>query len=220
MWFRSSSKPTERAVRWADFARTLELRDATSGAERLRRFLDLEDAEVLHLHVLQRDSQPSLYLFDVRNTRSGPAGVVHRWASWAVVRADRTLSEVAFRASPRREAVLESLEASRTGAMRVDLSDRPDVDARMAVLARDPTKVLGALAAPATEVLLRLVGQGPSASVVVGERHLIARVDVDPEADPGLALTPLATDLLALSALLPRPPLLSIDESDFLQLDD
>lgn len=218
MWFRSSSKAPDRAQRWAEFARAFELRDAASAAERLRRFLDLEDAEVLHLHVLQRDGQPSLYLFDVRSTRSGPAGVVHRWASWAVVRADRTVSQVAFRASPRREAVLESLEASRTGAMRVDLSDRPDVDARMAVLARHPDQVRGALAEATTEVLLRLVGQAPSASVVVGERHLIARVDVDPEEDPGQALALLATDLLALSALLPRPLLLSIDESDFLEL--
>lgn len=219
MWFRSSPKPSERARRWSDFARALELRDAASGAERLRRFLDLEDAEVLHLHVLQRESQPSLYLFDVLTRRSGPAGEVLRWAAWAVVRSDRTVSQVAFRAAPRREAVLESLEASRTGAERVDLSDRPEVDARLAVLARDPAPVREALLPATTEVLLRLVDHDPSVSVVVGERHLIARVDVDPEADPAEALTPLASDLLALSALLPRPPLLTIDEADFLQLD-
>jgi hypothetical protein len=54
--------------------------------------------------------------------------------------------------------------------------------------------------------------------VVVGERHLLAHVDVEEEGDPS-EIMPLAADLLALSALLPRHPHVTIDEDDFLLPD-
>ena len=217
MWFRSRPHPPSRADRWAAFARQVEAQPAGSAAERLRRFLDLDDAEVRHVHVLRRPGQSSLYLFDVVRTRAGPSGRVVRWSGWGLVRSDRVVSPVSFRAAPRREPVLEGLEASRTGASRVDLSARPDLDAELAVLARDPAAARALLIPAVADVLRRLVDLGPSAAVVAGERHLLAHVDVD-EADDPAQLLPLATDLMSLAALLPvaSPP--SIDEDDFLTL--
>jgi len=215
MWFRRAPRPPNRADRWAAFAATLEAQSADAAAERLRRFLDLDDAELLHAHVLRRAGQPSLYLFDVVRRRAGPTGQVVRWSLWSLVRSDRPLSPVSFRVAPRREAVLESLEASRTGATRVDLAARPEVDAALAVLARDPGAARALLTPAVTDVLERMVAAGPGAAVVVGERHLLAHIDAAEEGDPAEVLA-LATDLLALSALLPRPTTVTIDEDDFL----
>ncbi|MDA0699968.1 MAG: hypothetical protein O3A02_02010 [bacterium] len=213
MWFRRAPRAPTRADRWAAFAATIEAQSADAASERLRRFLDLDDAELLHAHVLRRSGQASLYLFDVVRRRVGPSGQVVRWATWALVRSDRPLSPVSFRVAPRREAVLESLEASRTGATRVDLAARPEVDAALAVLARDPTAARSLLTPAVTDVLERMVSVG-SVAVVVGERHLLAQVDTEEDADPAEVM-PLAADLLALSALLPSPPTVTIDEDDF-----
>jgi hypothetical protein len=217
MWFRPRPKPPTRADRWAAFATRIEATSADDAAERLRRFLDLDDAEVRHVWALRRAEQPSLYLFDVVRRRRGPTGEVVRWATWGMVRGERPLSPVSFRAAARREAVLESLEASRSGAVRVDLSAFPEIDAALAVFARDAGAVRAALAPAVTTLLARLVAVGPGATVTVGERHLIARVDVEEDGDPA-ALIDLATDLLALSALLPAPVEVAIDEADFLPL--
>jgi len=214
MWFRRAPHPPTRADRWAAFAATIEAQSADAASERLRRFLDLDDADLLHAHVLRRSGQSSLYLFDVVRRRVGPSGQVVRWATWALVRSDRPLSPVSFRVAPRREAVLESLEASRTGATRVDLGARPEVDAALAVLARDPATARSLLTPAVTDVLERMVAVG-GAAVVVGERHLLAQVDTEENADPAEVM-PLAADLLTLSALLPSPPTVTIDEDDFL----
>jgi hypothetical protein len=218
MWLRRPPRTPDRADRWTDFAARIEAHDAASAAERLRRFLDLDDAELRHAHVLRRPSQPSLYLFDVVRRRIGPSGQVVRWSTWALVRADRPLSPVSFRVAPRRDAVLEALEASRTGAVRVDLGARPEVDAALAVLARDPAAARVLLTPAVTDVLQRMVAVGSGAGVVVAERHLLAHVDVAEEGDPADVM-PLATDLLALSALLPSHPHVTIDEDDFLLPD-
>lgn len=217
MWFRRPPPTPGRSERWAAFAERLGAERAGDAAERLRRFLDLDDAEVRDVHVLRRPGAPALYLFDVVRRRSGPTGEVVRWSSWALVRGDRPISAVSFRAGPRRDAVLESLEASRTGAVRVDLAAWPEVDAALAVLARDPAAARALLTPAVTSVLRELVALGPGAAVVAAERHLLARVDVKPDADPA-DLAPLATGLLALAAALPAggPP--SIDEGDFLTL--
>jgi len=196
----------------------MEAQDAAAATERLRRFLDLDDAELRHAHVLRRPGQASLYLFDVVRRRSGPNGQVVRWSTWALVRGDRPLSPSSFRVAPRREAVLEALEASRPGAQRVDLGARPEVDAALAVLARDPTAVRALLTPAITDVLMRMVSLGAGTGVVVGERHLLAHVDVDEAGDPA-AVMPLASDLMLLSAMLPASAAVTIDEDDFLMPD-
>jgi len=218
VWSRRRERPPSRADRWAAFAASVEAQPAESAAERIRRFLDLDAAEVRHAHVLRRTDQPSLYLFDVVRRRVGPTGTWVRWSGWGLVRSDRPVSPVSFRAAPRRDAVLEGLEASRTGAARVDLSAWPELEASLGVLARDPAAARVLLTPAVATVLQRLVALGPSAAVVAGERHLLAHVDVEEDDDPA-RLLPLATDLLTLAALLPAAAPASVDEGDFLTLD-
>jgi hypothetical protein len=218
VWFRRPPpSPPARADRWRAFAATLEAQPAEGAAERLRSFLDLGDAEVRHAHVLRRSGQPSLYVFDVVRRRAGPAGEVVRWSSWVLVRSERPISPVSFRVAPRRDAILESLEASRIGASRVDLASRPELDAVLAVLARDPAAVRALLTPSVTEVLQRMVAAGPGASVVAGERHVLAHVDVLEDDDPA-SLLALVSDLLFLCTLLPIASPATVDPGDFLDL--
>ncbi len=216
MWFRRAPRTPSRADRWASFAASIEAQPADGASDRLRHFLDLGDAEVRHAHALRRSGQPSLYLFDVVRRRAGPAGEVVRWSGWGLLRSDRPTSPASFRVAPRRDAVLEALEASRTGTTRVDLASWPEVDAEMAVLARDQAAVRALLTPAVTEVLQRMIAAGPGA-VVVGERHLLTHVDVAEDDDPA-ALLPLVSDLLFLGTLLPTAAPAVVEADDFLDL--
>jgi len=215
MWFRRRPRDPVRADRWAAFASRIGAVAADDVAERLRRFLDLDEAEVRHAHALKRIDAPAVYLFDVVRRRRGPTGEAVRWSAWCLLRGERPLAPVSFRATARREAVLESLEASRSGAVRVDLGAFPEVDAALAVFARDAVAVRAALTPPVTLALARLVAAGPGAVVTVGERHVIGHVDVDEAGDPA-ELQPLADGLLDLAARLSDAVPVAIDEDDFL----
>jgi hypothetical protein len=215
MWFRRRPRESSRADRWSSFAARLGAVPADDVAERLRRFLDLDDAEVHHVHAVRRADAPTLYLFDVVRRRRGPTGAVVRWSTWCMVRGERPVARVSFRASARRDAVLESLEASRSGAVRVDLGAFPDVDAALAVFARDAAAVRAVLTPPVTVVLARLVAAGPGATVTVGERHVIGRIDVDESGDPA-DVEDVAHGLLDLAGRLSEPTPVAIEEDDFL----
>ncbi len=215
MWFRRRPRDLSRTDRWAVFASRIGAAPADDVAERLRRFLDLDEAELRHVHALRRPEAPTAYLFDVVRRRRGPTGEVVRWTGWCLVRGERPLAQVSFRATARREAVLESLEASRSGAVRVDLGAFPDVDAALAVFARDAAAVRAALTPPVTLALAGLVAAGPGAVVTVGERHLIGRVDVEEAGDPA-DLEPLADGLLGLAARFSDAVPVAIEEDDFL----
>ena len=215
MWVRRRPQDPSRADRWAAFAARLGAVPADDVAERLRRFLDLDEAELRHVHALRRPEAATLYLFDVVRRRRGPTGEVVRWAAWGLVRGERPVAPVSFRATARREAVLESLEASRSGAVRVDLGAFPEVDAALAVFARDAAAVRAVLTPPVTLALAQLVAAGPGATVTVGERHVIGRVDVEEGSDPG-DLGTLAEGLLDLAARLTDVAPVAIDDDDFL----
>ncbi len=217
MWFRRNPREPSRADRWSAFAARLGAVPADDVAERLRRFLDLDDAELRHVHALRRPDAPTLYLFDVVRRRRGPTGEVVRWATWGMVRGERPLAPVSFRATARRDGVLESLEASRSGAVRVDLGAFPEVDAALAVFARDAAAVRAVLSPPVTLALARLVSAGHGATVTVGERHVIGRVDVDEEGDPS-DLESVADGLLDVAARLSDVAPVTIDADDFLPL--
>ena len=199
------------------FAAELEAQSAAAATDRLQRFLDLDDAEVCHVHAVRHPGEPSLFLFDVLRRRKGPAGESVRWSSWALVRSDRSLSPTSFRAAPRRVEVLEALAASRTGSERVDLGAWPEFDAAIALFARDPEIVRLLLSSPLVDTLSRLLAVDSSAEVIVGQRHLIAKLDVE-ESDPPARLQPLAGDLLYLSNLLRAGLSAGVAEGDFLEL--
>ena len=210
MWFRRPPSPPSRSDRWTAFATQLGAEPAGDAAERLRRFLDLDDAEVRDVHVLRRPGAPSLFLFDVVRRRSGPLGQVVRWSSWALLRGDRPVSAVSFRAAPRREAVLESLEASRTGAVRVDLSAWPEVDARLAVLARDAAAARSLLTPVVSAALGDLLARGPGAAVggadSAGPKLLGKLGSGVPEAPPLLSCRASSGSIQRMSSLPNRRP--------------
>jgi hypothetical protein len=216
-WFwRRRRKPT-RAERWRAFAEELEAQPAEGATDRLRRFLDLDEAEVRNLHAVRHAGEPSLYVFDVVRRRRGPAGEVERWSTWALVRSDRSLSPASFRAAPRRPEVLESLAASRTGSERVDLSGWPELDATIALYTREQDSIRGLLSLAVVDTLLALLKVDPSAEVIVGQRHLIARLDIEEGDDPG-RVKPLAADLLLLANLLRASVDVAVEERDFLEV--
>jgi hypothetical protein len=227
MFFRRRAPADETAIdRWRDLASRLELQDAGDVAERIRRWLDLGDALLEPVYLLQRPGLPAVYLYDAHTSRKGPTGAVRRTRRACLVRSEEALSAVAFRAWPRQNAVLESLEASRSGAVRVDVLADPAFDATISVFARDAKEPLRALVPAVREVLTRLlVGRdAPATRVVVGERHLVASFDAA-ESDALATLEEVLSDTLALTALLPsagkgRPPAtdVSISPDDLLEL--
>jgi hypothetical protein len=230
MFFRRRHPPAESdADRWRAFAERLELRDAGDVAERIRRWLDLDDAELRPVYLLQRPDLPAVYVYDVHTLRRGPTGELRRTRRCCLVRAEDALSAVAFRAWPRQNKVLDSLEASRSGAQRLELDDDPEFDAAVSVFARDAEGAVRALGGGVREVLARLLtlrGAGEP-RVVVGERHLLVSFDAAEGDDMELAEAVLA-DTLALAALLPAragpampvvtAPLVEISPDDLLDL--
>lgn len=219
MWFRRQPRVPTRAERWAAFATTLGAQPYDGGVERLRRFFDLDDAELPHAYARRDPEGGSLVLFDVVRRRRGPTGEVVRWSTWVSVRRAGSLATVPFRATPRRGSVLESLEASRSGAVRVDLSSYPEVDAAVAVFARDAVAARASLRPEVTELLRRLVAVGPGAWVTVGHQHLIAGLDVQEAGDPA-AIAGVVRDVRALARALAAPHPVAIEERDFLPPSD
>ena len=192
---------------WKEFAARLELEDAAAAAERMRRWLDLDGVELDPVYALRREGQPALYLFEYVRERTGPTGSVTQQVANCLLRADEPFAPLAFRAHPRRNKVMESLEASRTGSTRVEL---PAVyDGPLSVFARDPDAAAAMLTDPICTVLERAVVERGAEGVVVGERHILATLSAEdaegadrPLSDRLEALASLATDLLALFALL------------------
>lgn len=225
MFFRRGPrKPPGRSAAWRDLAGRLELADASSVAERMRRYLALGEVEVGPLYALKRDGQPTLYLFDFRGERRGPAGAVHRVASGCLLRSRTPFAPLPLRAIPKQNPVLEQIEAGRAGGQPVDPPGPVDFAERVTVIARDPQAAASALTGPVRTVLERVLHGREAARVVVGERHILTLFDAarEPGDGPGDG-TPLetlelvASDLLALYAALvaqgaaergdPSPPL-------------
>lgn len=198
-WSRRRTSPREQG--WRAFAARLELEDASDESERLRRWLDLDDGPMGPVYRLRRPGQPTLYLFDQAVERRGPTGVARQERSLVVVRAAGEVAVHAWRALARRNAVLESLEASRTGTGRLSWPDDPDFDAEVSVFARDPEAVRAVLPPAVRGVLRRAVaGRAVSPTVVVGRRTLVLRTEGG-EPVPFAALEELTADLLTLYAL-------------------
>ena len=218
MWFKRRPRPPTRTDRWAAFAASSAAKPIDGAGERLRRFLDLNDGTLRHVHVWRRSDRPSLHMFDLVRVRSGPSGSHVTWSTWALVQSRGRLVGASFRAAPRRDPVIESLEASRSGALPVRFPARPDVDAALSVLARDPLEVRGLLTASVLDLLLALTAFGPSVRVVAADHHLVAHVEVAEGDDPA-QLLPFGETLVQLASTLHPAVMPSIDDADFLDVD-
>lgn len=192
-----------RQSAWDAFAERLELEDAAGVAERLRRWLDLRDVTLDPVYALRRDAQPTLYLFEYVRERTGPTGSVAQRVWCCLLRADATFAPLALRAHPKRNKVMESLEASRTGSSIVELPT--DCGDAVTVFARDPERAARVVAGPVCAALRRALEQRGAESVVVGESHVLAVTEPDGEAEESAGLDrleALAADVLAVYALM------------------
>jgi len=194
----------ERLERWRSLAARLELSDATDVAERIRRWLDLDVASLGPVFAVRRDGLPTAYLFDTVSERRGPSGVVTAIRTTCMVRSETPIARVAFRAAPRQDKVLESLQASRSGAVRLAVPNDPAFDAAVSVYARDADGVTLLLTQPVRTVLRRLLAErgAPDVGLVVGERHVVTGFAGGGD-DALETLEQLLADTLSLVSLLP-----------------
>jgi hypothetical protein len=204
VFFRRSQPVDERLERWRSLAERLELTDAADVAERVRRWLDLDVSSLGPIFTLRREGLPAAYLFDAVSERRGPSGVVRVVRTTCMVRSDAPITRAAFRASPRQDKVLESLQASRSGAVRLEVPSDPAFDADVSVYARDADGVALLLTTPVRSVLRRLLVEraAPDVGLVVGEHHVVTGFAGGGEGAL-VTLEHLLADTLSLVSLLP-----------------
>ncbi|NLG08454.1 MAG: hypothetical protein GX560_04280 [Deinococcales bacterium] len=209
-----------RLEEWARFAAEFELEPADGLAETLRHRFALGDGELTPIYALERRGQPQLIAFDQRRLRTGPAGSVTNLRTFVAVRSESDHGAPSLRASARRSKAFEALEASRSGAQRVELPDDPGFDRSVSVFLRDVEAARATLTRPVREVLQRLLGAADAAvgalnvthsgslqqttvapSVVVGQRNLL--LCLEPRQPlPVSGLATLLVDMLSLQAAL------------------
>src|SRR5690606_34038582 len=171
------------------------------------------------IYSLTRSGQPQLVLFEQTRDRHGPAGSVSNVRSCVLLRANGDDDYVSLRATARRNKVLESLEAGRTGSSRVEVADDPYFDQRVSVYARDIQSASALLKDSVKTVLVRLLnpvaateqeGEEIAATVapatiqpslVIGNKNLLLIVEGQ-EAIDFDRFTALTADVLALYAAL------------------
>lgn len=204
VFFRRRPAPRTRADRWPALAERLELVDASDHAERIRRWLGLDVVAIGPVYALRRRGLPSAYLFDTRSERRGPSGTVPAVRSYCLVRSGGVICRVSFRALPRQAKVLESLQASRSGAVRLDVPGDPTFDAAVSVYARDAEGLTALLTSPVRRVLRRLLVEREAQGIglVVGERHLVAGFATSEEQSM-VTLEQVLADTISLVSLLP-----------------
>lgn len=204
MFFRRKPAPDARPDRWRAFAERLDLVDASDLEERIRRWLDLDAATLAPLYACRREGVPTAYLFDALSERRGPSGAVTSVRSTCLVRSDALIARAAFKALPRQDKVLESLQASRSGAVRLPFAGDPSFDEAVSVYARDGDGA-EVLLTPAVRLVLRRLlveRDAPGVGVVVGERHVVTSFVGGGEGALE-ALEQLLADTLSLVSLLP-----------------
>ncbi len=204
MFYRRKPVTRPRDGRWRALAERLDLVDASDRAERIRRWLDLDVVALEPVYALRREGLPTVYLFDTLSERRGPSGTVQVLRSQCLARSGAEICAFAFRATPRQDKVLESLQASRSGAVRLELSSDPTFDAAVSVYAREAEGVAALLTAPVRRVLRRLLAERGAAgiSLVVGERHVVASF-ASSEEQSLVTVEQVLSDTISLVALLP-----------------
>ncbi len=200
MFFRRKERPDPREGAWRDLAERLELvRLDDDEAEHLRAELAVDTGRVASLHVLRRDGQPELLIFEHVRPKPPRRGAEERRAR-VVLRGADTVSEVAWRAFPRSHPLLASLQASSSGGALAPSGDET-FDATVGVVARDPEPAAALMTVPVRASLLRLLGDDelPQATVTCGGRHVAWRANRELE-PPFDALETVAVRLFAVWA--------------------
>ncbi len=203
-----SKRADPRGQAWLALAEEFELTPAPELADALREHFDLGPGELGPIYGLSQPGQPQLLAFDQVNHRSGPLGRVANFRTGVVVRARAPHAAVSLRASSKRHAVLEGLEAGRSGAQRLDAAFDEDFDAAVSVYAREGEAAGLMLTSPVRAVLLRLLkaadealaasarrpqraiprhASGKAPSVAIGPRNLFLSLEAE---------TPIALDVL------------------------
>lgn len=219
LWTRPRQESREAA--WAGFAAEFELDPMPDLAELLRDQFALGGGELDPVYALQRTDQPQVVAFDQRRERRGPTGSVATLRTLVAVRSQVDRSSLSLRVSSRRSKALESIEASRSGAQRLELPDHPDFDEHVSVYTREPQQARRLLTPAVRMVLGRLLTTADGAteaaqprgrrvglatptvapSVVVGTRNLL--LTLEPRAPlPFQPLADLLIDMLSLYAAL------------------
>ncbi len=200
MFFRRAKREPTRADRWEELAQRLELEDAVDRAERIGRNLALDGATLGPMFALRRDGQPSLYLFDLERGWKGPAGGVAKRGSGALLRARRPFVETGFRAIPKGHAVVERIEAGRSGGAAVHVAADDAFEEHVTVFSREPDEGAALLTPPVRSILRRTLDATGMDRVMVGERHILCLREREALAMDGLER--LASDVLSLYAAL------------------
>lgn len=215
-----SARPEQesRQAAWAGFAAEFELDPMPELAESLRDQFSLGSGEIHPVYALQRTDQPQLTAFDQRRERRGPTGSVAKLRTLVAVRSQVDRVNLSLRVSSRRSKALEAIEASRSGAQRLDLSDHPTFDEHVSVYAREPHEAKRLLTPAVRAVLERLLMAADAAteaaqprvgllapsvapSVVVGTRNLLLTLEPR-EPLPFEPLADLLIDMFSLYAAL------------------
>ncbi len=217
-----SKRADAREQGWLALAEEFDLTPVPELADALREHFDLGQGELGPVYGLSRPGQPQVLAFDQVRHRSGPLGRVASFRTGVVVRARVPHAPISLRASTRGHAVLEGLEAGRSGAQRLDVSFDEEFDAAVSVYARKSETATPLLTDPVRTVLLRLLkaadetlatsnrrpqrgiprhATGKAPSVAIGPRNLFLSLESEtPFALDGLGT--LIVDLLSLHVAL------------------
>ena len=209
----------QRDDQWQRLAAELELESSAELTERMREHLGLGSGAIAPVFSLSRPDQPHVILFDQARERSGPLGSVKSLRTGILLRSVKDHVPVSWRAAARRNRVLESLEASRTGGLRVEMASDEAFDGAVSVYARDVEATRSLLTASVRLALARLLVPGAAAndgreeiadtvgpparfpSIVVGTRNMLFLIE--PHEPLAVArLLPLTADMLTLHAAL------------------
>lgn len=218
MAFWTPKREGRRERDWTSVVQEFEMVPAPELAERLREHYDLGSGDLAPIHELTRAGQPQVVAFDQFNARTGPLGRVTTWRTGVVIRSQEAHTQVSLRASAKRHAVLEGLEAGRSGAQRLDCPEDPTFNDAISVYARESAGALPLLTAPVRTVLMRLLvsadqvlassargareriprqATGVAPSVVIGPRSLFLAL----EAETPFPLESTATAIVAMLSL-------------------
>lgn len=212
-----------RLAEWERFAAEYEMTAAAEVGQQLTARFTLGEGELLPVYSLKRPGQPLLVAFDQRRERKGPTGSVTSFMTGLALKGALNHGAPPMRASARRGRAVEALEASRSGAVRVEFPRNPEFDACVSVYARDASVARYALTPPVRVVLRRLLTGANGAvlnasnvnqesesltvapSVLLGESDLLLTLEPR-EPLPLTALGGLLADLLSLHVALTAGP--------------